>query len=73
MKLFVVVCGGLRWFAMVCGGLSYSHTVINWLIGSDYVSGARTNYRNSMCPASGLRHSLEELLQTYLSGARKNR
>ena len=23
------------------------------IIGSDYVSGARTNYRNSMCPASG--------------------
>ena len=22
-------------------------------LGSDYVSGARTNYRNSMCPASG--------------------
>ena len=22
-------------------------------VGSDYVSGARTNYRNSMCPASG--------------------
>ena len=23
------------------------------ILGSDYVSGARTNYRNSMCPASG--------------------
>ena len=23
------------------------------LIGSDYVSGTRTNYSNSMCPASG--------------------
>ena len=22
-------------------------------VGSDYASGARTNYRNSMCPASG--------------------
>ena len=22
-------------------------------VGSDYVSGAQTNYRNSMCPASG--------------------
>ena len=25
----------------------------HFVSGSDYVSGARTNYRNSMCPASG--------------------
>ena len=32
--------------------LNYQFDIIA-ISGSDYVSGARTNYRNSMCPASG--------------------
>ena len=51
----------LQHFAIVsstyqgCNGikLHFFATTLQYLIGSDYVSGARTNYRNSMCPASG--------------------
>ena len=32
------------------------------------MSSARTNYRNSMCLANGIRHNPEELPQIYLSG-----
>ena len=41
--------------------------------GSDYVSGARTNYRNSMCPASGYVTARKNCCKPICPARRRNR